>query len=71
MVAQPQAAPDVPAPLLEAWLVYERHDRMADAAAEAGVSLAVLKRRLHDLYVLLGVSSSQQAGRVLRESGII
>lgn len=64
-------APDIPALLLETWRVYEQHDRMVDAAAAAGVSFAMFKKRLRELYVLLGVNSSQQAGRVLRERGVL
>lgn len=71
MAVHASEAPDIPALLLETWLVYEGHERMVDAAAEAGVSLAVFKRRLHELYTLLGVRSSQQAGRSMRERGII
>lgn len=62
---------DIPQVLLDTWRVYERHDRMVDAALEAGVSVAMFKKRLRDLYARLDVSSSQQAGRVLRERGLL
>lgn len=64
-------APEIPALLLDTWRVYERHDRMVDAAEAAGVSFAMFKKRLRELYTLLGVNSSQQAGRVLRERGVL
>jgi hypothetical protein len=64
-------APEIPALLLETWSVYEQHDRMVDAAAAAGVSFAMFKKRLRELYTILGVKSSQQAGRVLRERGLV
>lgn len=62
---------DIPQVLLDTWRVYERHGRMVDAALEAGVSVAMFKKRLRDLYARLDVSSSQQAGRVLRERGLL
>lgn len=64
-------APEIPALLLDTWRIYERHDRMVDAAEAAGVSFATFKKRLRELYRILGVQSSQQAGRVLRQKGIL
>ncbi len=61
----------IPPELLETWRIYERHDRMVDAAKEAGCSLPAFKYRLRRLYRHLGVGSSQAAGRVLREERII
>lgn len=71
MVTESTPADGIAAVLLDTWRIYERHDRMEDAAIEAGINLSTFKRRLHMLYRALGVGSSQQAGRVLREWGII
>lgn len=65
------AVTDIAPILIETWRIYERHDRMVDAAAEAGVSLGAFKGRLHRLYRALGVGSSQRASRALRDWGII
>jgi len=66
---------DIPQVLLDTWRVYERHDRMVDAALEAGVSVAMFKKRLRDLYARLGTSmpgstsapASRRAGSCVSE----
>lgn len=63
--------PPIPAELLETFRVYQRTGAYSETALALGLSPSQVKRRLADLYELLGIEAAPNAGKAIQASFLL
>ena len=66
-----QALPSIPSELLSTFRVYQRSGSYSGTATALGLSVPQVKRRLAELYALLGIEATPNAGKAIQASYLL